>query len=64
VCTIVSYAFFGLDVIGDEIEMPFGKDPNDLPLRAICRTIEVNLRQRIGDPELPPMLCPSGEILD
>jgi len=64
VCTIVSYAFFGLDVIGDEIEMPFGKDPNDLPLRAICRTIEVNLRQRIGDPELPPMLRPNGEILD
>jgi putative membrane protein len=64
VCGIVSYAFFGLDVIGDEIEMPFGKDANDLPLRAISRTIEINLRQRIGDPDLPPMLQPVDEILD
>lgn len=64
VCTIIAYAFFGLDVVGDEIEMPFGKDANDLPLRAISRTIEVNLRQRLGDRELPPMLRPVDELLD
>ncbi|AKF07681.1 bestrophin family protein [Sandaracinus amylolyticus] len=61
---IVAYAFFGLDVVGDEIEMPFGTDPNDLPLRAISRMIEVNLRQRIDDPEPPPLLRPVDEILD
>ncbi|UJR79718.1 bestrophin family protein [Sandaracinus amylolyticus] len=61
---LVAYAFFGLDVVGDEIEMPFGTDPNDLPLRAISRMIEVNLRQRIGDPEPPPLLRPVDELLD
>jgi putative membrane protein len=64
VCTIVAYAFFGLDVVGDEIEMPFGRDANDLPLRAISRTIEVNLRQRLGETELPGMLRPVDEVLD
>jgi ion channel-forming bestrophin family protein len=58
VVLIVSYAFLGLDAVGDEIENPFGADPNDLPLSAISTTIEVNLRQAIGDkdkdvPDLP-----------
>jgi putative membrane protein len=64
VVTIVAYAFFGLDVVGDEIDMPFGHDPNDLPLRSITRTIEINLRQRLGETELPPMLEPVNGILD
>jgi putative membrane protein len=64
VCVIVAYAFFGLDVVGDEIEMPFGTDYNDLPLRAISRTIEVNLRQRLGEQDLPPLHKPVNEFLD
>lgn len=64
VCVIVAYAFFGLDVVGDEIEMPFGTDYNDLPLRAISRTIEVNLRQRLGEQDLPPFHKPVNEFLD
>lgn len=63
VVLLVSYAFFGLDVVGDEIEMPFGVDPNDLSLDAISRTIEVNLRQRIGETDLPPMARPIDDIL-
>ena len=35
VTVTVSYAFYGLDAIGDEIENPFGTDANDLPLSAI-----------------------------
>jgi ion channel-forming bestrophin family protein len=64
VCVIVAYAFFGLDVVGEEIEMPFGCDYNDLPLRAISRMIEVNLRQSLGDDELPPLLTPVNDFLD
>jgi putative membrane protein len=63
VAVLVSYAFFGLDVVGDEIEMPFGTDPNDLPLGAISRTIEVNLRQRVGDRDLPGPLHPVDDVL-
>jgi putative membrane protein len=43
------WAFFGLDALGDEIEEPFGTSPNDLALEAICRSIEINLREAIGD---------------
>lgn len=64
VCAIVAYAFFGLDVVGEEIEMPFGTDYNDLPLRAISRMIEVNLRQRLGERDLPPLHTPINDYLD
>lgn len=60
VVALISYAFYGLDAVGDEIEDPFGYDPSDLPLSALSRTIEINLRQRLGDPELPPMLQPDA----
>ena len=63
VVLMVSYAFFGLDSIGDEIEEPFGLDLADLPLSAIARMIEVNLRQRLGERDLPPLLEPRGHVL-
>ncbi|MDC3957443.1 bestrophin family protein [Polyangium jinanense] len=60
---IVAYAFYGLDAIGDEIENPFGTDANDLPLSGLSRMIEVNLRQRLGETDLPPLLKPKGGLL-
>jgi putative membrane protein len=63
VVIMVAYAFFGLDVVGDELEEPFGTDPNDLSLSAISRMIEVNLRQRVGETDLPPLLQPVNEVL-
>lgn len=53
VVAMVAYAFFGLDAVGEQIEEPFGDDPNDLPLDGLCATIETNLRQRLGETELP-----------
>lgn len=63
VVAIVSYTFFGLDALGDEIEEPFGTSPNDLPLSAMCRSIERLLREMIGDDDLPPPLLPEDYCL-
>ncbi|MBT8494866.1 MAG: hypothetical protein KJO07_17550 [Deltaproteobacteria bacterium] len=63
VTVLVAYAFLGLDAIGEEIEEPFGIDPNDLPLSAMSRMIEVNLRQRLGETEVPAMLEPVDGVL-
>jgi putative membrane protein len=58
VVAIVAYTFFGLDALGDEIEEPFGLEPNDLPLDTLCRTIEINLLESLGDPAPPAKLDP------
>jgi putative membrane protein len=54
---IVSYTFFGLDALGDQLEDPFGADDNDLPLDAMVRTIERELLSAMGRTELPPPLA-------
>src|SRR3954471_3393980 len=55
---LVSYTFFGLDAIGDEIEEPFGLLHNDLPLEAMCRRIEIDLLEASGETDLPAPLQP------
>ena len=63
VVAIVAYTFFGLDALGDELEDPFGEQANDLPLDALCRGIEIELRQALGDPAPPPALQPVDYLL-
>jgi len=55
---IVSFTFFGLDALGDEIEEPFGVLPNDLALSSMCRTIERDLRAALNETCLPEPLLP------
>ena len=63
VVAIVAYTFFGLDALGDEIEEPFGLEPNDLPLDAICRAIEIDLRSALCDVNVPAPLAPVNDCL-
>lgn len=58
VVAIVAYTFFGLDALGDELEEPFGLEPNDLPLDAICRAIEIDLLGALRAEHVPPPLAP------
>lgn len=55
VSLLVAYTFFGLDALGDELEDPFGDDPNDLPLDAMSRMLERELRHARGQTDLPPV---------
>lgn len=61
---IVSYTFFGLDAIGDELEDPFGRDENDLPTNAIVRNIEREVLATLGATDLPPVLAPVDFVLN
>jgi putative membrane protein len=55
---IVSYTFFGLDALGEELEEPFNTASNSLPLTALCRSIERDLREAMGESDLPEPLQP------
>lgn len=63
VTALVAYTFFGLDALGDELEEPFGVLPNDLPIVALAETIEINLREALGETNLPPLPQPKNDIL-
>ena len=47
-----------MDAVGANVEAPFEDGYSDTPMTALCRTIEINLRQMVGEKELPPALQP------
>lgn len=55
---LVCIAFVMISEVGRVLEDPFTLFFNGLPLSALSRTIENNLRQRLGDTALEPMLQP------
>ncbi len=64
VVLMVAYTFLGHDAVGDEHEDPFGEDLNDLPLSTLARMIEINLRQSLGETDVPRPLEPvDGHLL-
>ncbi|KAI9222349.1 Bestrophin, RFP-TM, chloride channel-domain-containing protein [Blastocladiella britannica] len=45
---LVTFTFLGLDAIGNEIEMPFGYDTNDLPLDQFCTDLAAELNELLS----------------
>ncbi len=63
VVAFVSYTFFALEALSDEIEEPFGNMPNDLPLDAMTAGIEASLREMLGEVPAPAMLPDARYVL-
>ena len=59
---IVSWIFHMLEKIGEASENPFMGGPNDVPISAMARTIEIDLRELLGEVP-PPALTPKNNIL-
>lgn len=60
---IIGFIFFALDAIAKGIENPFQNTFNDTPMSSICRTIEINLRQMLGEGHLPKPVEPVNGFL-
>jgi ion channel-forming bestrophin family protein len=56
----LTFVLLVLETIGRILEDPFTTAPNCLPLSAICRNIEINLRQQLGERELPEPIKPEN----
>jgi len=61
--TLVGFVFLALDQIGRDLETPFENLPHDVALTAISRTIEINLKQMLGEQKVPEPLAPVDGIL-
>jgi len=60
---VLAWIFHTIDKIGEVSENPFEGSPNDIPVTALSRTIEIDLRQALGETETPPPLDPHNNIL-
>ncbi len=61
--TVIGFAFYALAQIGRDLEDPFEGTVHDVPMSAITRTIEVDLRQMLGEQEAPRPLAPVNGVL-
>jgi len=60
---IIGWVFNSMEVIGDTSENPFENAINDIPMTAICRVIEIDLREMLEEKNIPPALVPVNNIL-
>ncbi len=63
VAGLIAYAFFGLDELAGQLERPFDTHPNGLPIEALADTIEINLRETLGETDLPALPAPKNHLL-
>ncbi len=63
VCTIVSWVFTAMDKVGEATENPFEGGANDIPMCSMSRTIEIDLREMLGETELPDPVQAVNNIL-
>jgi putative membrane protein len=61
--TLVGFMFLALDKVGRDLEDPFDSSIHDVPITAIATTIEINLRQLLGDSKLPDPEKPIDGVL-
>lgn len=60
---LISWIFLTIEVVGDNSEDPFENFINDVPMTALCRNIEIDLREMLGETEIPPRIMPVDGIL-
>lgn len=60
---LISWFFTTLDQIGEGTENPFEGSANDIPISQMSRTIERDMREMLGETELPDALQAKNNII-
>lgn len=60
---IIAWVFHTMDKIGEASENPFEGSANDVPISAMSRGIEIDLRDMLGQQDLPAPLTATNDIL-
>lgn len=60
---VASWVFVSMERVGEATENPFEGGANDVPMTALSRTIEIDLRDMLDEMELPAPVGAVNEIL-
>lgn len=60
---LVSWVYLMMEMVGDYSENPFEGLGNDIPMLAICRTIEIDLKEMLREADIPPPIQAKNGIL-
>ena len=60
---LISWIFYTMEAVGDNSEDPFENFINDVPMTALCRTIEIDLREMLNETDIPPKMQAKNGVL-
>jgi len=60
---VISWVYIVMELIGDYSENPFEGLANDVPMLSICRNIEIDLLQQLGETKLPEPIRAIDNVL-
>lgn len=60
---LISWIYTSLEQVGESTENPFEGSANDVPISQMSRTIEIDMREMLGETALPPALQPKNNII-
>ena len=60
---LVAWMYVSLDLVGESTENPFEGNANDVPISQISRLLEIELREMLGETDLPSPLQPQHDIV-
>jgi len=60
---LVAWVYLMMELIGDYSENPFEGLGNDIPMLSLCRVIEIDLKQMLGEEEIPPPIEAKNGVL-
>lgn len=60
---LIGWVYVIMEVIGDHSENPFQGMSNDIPMLSLCRTIEIDLLEMLGEEDLPEPIKSKKGIL-
>jgi putative membrane protein len=63
ITVLIGWIYVSMELVGDYSENPFQGMANDIPMLSLCRTIEIDLREMLGETDLPKPITAKNHIL-
>ncbi|MTI29912.1 bestrophin family protein [Xanthovirga aplysinae] len=63
ISSLIGWVYVMMEIVGDYSENPFQGMGNDIPMMSLCRTIEIDLREMLGETKLPPAIKAKNGVL-
>lgn len=60
---LISWIFTSLNQVGESTENPYEGGSNDIPITQMSKTLEVDVREMLGETDLPPVPQPVNNIV-
>jgi putative membrane protein len=60
---LISWVYTSLEQVGESTENPFEGSANDIPISQMSRAVEIDIREMLGETDLPAALKPQNDIV-